>query len=241
MGMRNDCVDAVMSELSRFGIQGVLGERGKHLEVRWRYANGQERFTIVPKTPSDHRASLNARSDTRRLLKEDGVQLPSPQVVQFQKAMQLPKPDDFGAVRLRKLEEDFAGLLDWVGDLDAKLTEILARLANAKITVSFELPKPVQVVEEPAAEIVAAPKVVVPKYDGNYGKRKYAVLGALKFGVWMPLAEITRAAGVGVKETSAALHYLKKLGQVEHGLRGMYRKVLLETSQLPQEAASASG
>jgi len=130
MGIRNDCIDAVMSELSRFGIQGVLGERGKHMEIRWRYASGQERFIIVPKSPSDHRASLNARGDTRRLLKEDNVQPPAPQVVQFQKAMSLPRPDDLAAVRLRKLEEDFVGLLDWVGDLDVKLNEVLARLAK---------------------------------------------------------------------------------------------------------------
>lgn len=239
MPIRNDHIDAVMAELSRFGIQGVLGERGKHLEVRWRYASGQERFIIVPKTPSDHRGALNCRSDTRRLLREDGVQPPTPQVVQFQKAMSLPRPDDLGAVRLKKLEEDFAGLLDWVGDLDAKLNEVLARLANAKVSmaVSFDLPQKAQAVaEEPV--MAAEPVAVAPKIPGKNGKRKDALLGALKPGVWTSLGEIVCASGLQSKDVSQSLNYLKKTGHVENGLRGMWRKL---PTQASQEAQSAQG
>jgi len=239
MGIKNDHIDAVISELSRFGIQGVLGERGKHMEVRWRYANGKERFIIVPKTPSDHRGALNCRSDTRRLLREDGVQPPPPQVVQFQRAMSLPRPDDLGAVRLKKLEEDFAGLLDWVGDLDAKLNEVLARLANAKVSmaVSFELPQKIEAHQEEAVT-VSFPQLEPQKASGNRGKRKDLLLNALRPGVWTSLGELAKLSGMSGQHVSQSLNYLKKTGHVENGLRGMWRKL---PAQAVQEAKSASG
>jgi hypothetical protein len=70
--MKNDCLDAALSELNDAGIRDVAHARGgKHWQIRWS-ANGAARVYNVPGTPSDYRSVANTRADIRRLLREDG-------------------------------------------------------------------------------------------------------------------------------------------------------------------------
>jgi hypothetical protein len=70
--MRNECLDAALSELDAAGIRDVVHARGaKHWQIR-RQANGVTRFYSVPGSPSDHRSVANVRADIRRLLRVDG-------------------------------------------------------------------------------------------------------------------------------------------------------------------------
>lgn len=218
--MKNDCVEAVLSELERFGLKGVVGDRGKHLEIRWQYSDGRERFQIVPSTPSDNRGALNARGDVRRRLREDGVQPPPAEVIQFNRALNLPKPEDFGVVRLAKLEKDFETLLDITVELNCQLSTLQERLSNAKVSISFDIPSAPTL---PAVAPVEAAKLVTTKQHG--GRRKDKILKVLAPGGWVETAEIIRLTGLRQKDVYSGLAYMKKIGELEGDGRGNYRVV----------------
>ena len=64
---RNPVTDAVTAELDRHGIPWTYEHRGKHGAILFD-VSGRERFYIVPGTPSDGRAPMNAVSQVRRML-----------------------------------------------------------------------------------------------------------------------------------------------------------------------------
>jgi hypothetical protein len=68
MTQRMEHLEPVLDELERYGLKSEIGDRGKHLEIRWNTPMG-ERFIIMPKTPSDWRGALNSRSDLRKMLR----------------------------------------------------------------------------------------------------------------------------------------------------------------------------
>jgi hypothetical protein len=71
--VRNNCLDAALSELHAAGIRDVSHARGaKHWQIRWG-ANGTTRVYSLPGTPSDYRSVANVRADVRRMLREDGM------------------------------------------------------------------------------------------------------------------------------------------------------------------------
>ena len=71
--MRNNCLDAALSELHAAGIRDVSHARGaKHWQIRWG-AYGTTRVYSLPGTPSDYRSVANVRADVRRMLREDGM------------------------------------------------------------------------------------------------------------------------------------------------------------------------
>jgi len=70
---RNRDLDAVLAVLDRAGVRDYEVVRGsRHYQVRWRF-RGQTRMTVVSVNPSDVRSPLNARAETRRLLRMDGL------------------------------------------------------------------------------------------------------------------------------------------------------------------------
>ena len=72
MSVLNACINAVISELEAVGLKPVLMHGGKHQTVCWQHNNTGRKF-VVPTSPSDWRAPMNARSDIRKILKADGL------------------------------------------------------------------------------------------------------------------------------------------------------------------------
>lgn len=215
MGERNECAQARLTRLERFGLKGEVGDRGKHLEVAWAYPDGRRHFVIVPRTASDHRASLNARGDVRRLLRANNIQPPSAKVVLMQKAFNLPKVIDPLPDRLVRMTTDIEGLLDLVVDLQAQVTEQQSRLNNIRVSTTLSFDVPVAVTALAASPVVRS----------NKGGRSESILAALQNGNWHQRADIAAATKLDIKDVSSGLDFLRKKGFVERGLiRGMWRK-----------------
>jgi hypothetical protein len=71
--MKNPCLAAVLEELNASDVRHITrSQGGKHVQLRWPTPRG-ERMITLPMTPSDHRASDNARAVVRRMLREDGM------------------------------------------------------------------------------------------------------------------------------------------------------------------------
>ena len=64
---RNAPLAAVLAELSVAGVRPASITKNKHLKVRWSH-QGREHVTVIPSSPSDRRASLNAAAFVRRQL-----------------------------------------------------------------------------------------------------------------------------------------------------------------------------
>jgi hypothetical protein len=48
-----------------------IDAHGKHFKIFW-HVNGRKRLLVIARTPSDWRASANARANLRRILREEG-------------------------------------------------------------------------------------------------------------------------------------------------------------------------
>lgn len=70
--MTSPCVEAAVEELEQVGITPEVSNTSKHIAVRWS-VGGQQRVVHVSASPSDFRAPMRAKSDVRRLLREDGI------------------------------------------------------------------------------------------------------------------------------------------------------------------------
>jgi hypothetical protein len=70
---RNDCLRIVVAQLEAAGITPEIKQAKKHIRIYW-HRNGRRHSYTVPLSPSDWRASLNSRSDIRRILRADARQ-----------------------------------------------------------------------------------------------------------------------------------------------------------------------
>jgi len=71
---RNECLEVIRNELRSAGIRAYKVEPtgSKHIRVTW-YVNNIRRSVVSSGTASDWRAARNARSYTRRLLRQDAL------------------------------------------------------------------------------------------------------------------------------------------------------------------------
>jgi hypothetical protein len=101
--MKNECLDVALQELESAGVRDVEhANGGRHVQVRWRVNGGEQRVYTIPATPSDWRASHNARAGIRRILREDGVIVDKPKPAE----PAAPKPPD----RLTLIEHRLAAI-----------------------------------------------------------------------------------------------------------------------------------
>jgi hypothetical protein len=99
--MRNECLDAVISELNAVGVRDIShANGGRHRQLRWASPNGDPRVFNVSygTTSSDHRSAANAHAEIRRMLKADGLLVDRPPPA--------PRPLD----RVSRLEARLAAL-----------------------------------------------------------------------------------------------------------------------------------
>jgi hypothetical protein len=108
--MKNEIIEAIVGELGAVGITPDIIHGGKHLKVRW-----LDRTYTAPKTPSDHRAGLNARAAVRRMIQEDGLTAINKKAT----------PDDGNRdliKRIERLQHTVDALSELMLELGAKLT-----------------------------------------------------------------------------------------------------------------------
>jgi hypothetical protein len=99
--LKNTCLEAVLSELNAAGVRSIShANGGRHRQLRWAAPNGDPRVFNVSfgTSASDYRATANARSEVRRMLKADGLLVDRPPPA--------PRPLD----RVSRLEQRIATL-----------------------------------------------------------------------------------------------------------------------------------
>lgn len=229
MSKRLEHLEPVMEELERYGLRGEIGERGKHLEIRWKTPNG-ERFITMPRTPSDWRSALNSRSDLRKLLRADNLQPKPISDLTFQKAMSLPKPPP-SITKEQFLQNDVDALTDLVFELQSRLSEMQAafvaldqKTSSARV-VSYIQYGESAVKPEVENELIEKIERVVPHEgpfrQGSTQDKIYKVLT----DQYMSIDQIKQLANVpNPKYVNTTLWKAKDKGFVECGLRGMYRR-----------------
>lgn len=230
MTMRNEVTDLLLEELEKHGLKGAINDRSKHLEVSWTLPNGETRFIIAPKTPSDWRSGMNCRSDLRKMLRADNVALKQESVTSFTRAISLPKESIVSqAAHEKALRQDVATLSDLVLELYdqnqlmvAQISSILDKMSSISVVstvmsnVSFT--GQAQVSEQFASE---QPEYK-PLTKGSTTSNEI-VLNCVKYE-WTAKTDIQKNSGLNQGVVSQCLIRLRKRGLVENGLRGQWRK-----------------
>lgn len=239
MSERNEVLDTIIRELQVYGLKGVVSYGGKHIRVDWTYPNGVSRFTTCPKTASDHRSSLNARAQVRRMLKGDGAQVPTlQQRMTLERALQLPPPAEQPTERIKRLEDDVAGLLDMLAEAQGQIQQLTQKMSNVRVEARLvfdPLPLPGGDVlpADPEAKIVRLSKSVVKtktvheKGEGGYRKGTLydRILSALDTNNYAHINTICEQVDIDRHTLSTYLYNLGKKRLVERGnVPGWWRK-----------------
>lgn len=222
--MRNEITDLLIEELEKYGLKGHLEDRSKHIEVYWLLPNGERRFTIVPRTASNWRSGMNARSDLRKMLRADNVPLKQDDVRSFNRAMSMPKETVVTQVaRDRAIQRDIETLSDLVLELQEQNTQLMSQVSSM-----HEKMNSIQVVSTVMSNVSFVGQQVVeqPQPQVVYKQpAEVSVLSVMTFE-YMDVQDIIRLmrGKTSAKSIRAQLQYNLRKNRVERGLRGQYRK-----------------
>lgn len=227
MTQRNEHIDLIMDELERYGLRGELSERGKHLEIAWTTPVGR-RFVIVARTPSDWRAGLNTRSEVRKLLRADNMQLRAIHELSFQKAMTLPKQQMINQDQV--LRNDVSALMDMVFDLQTQISQLQDQ--NSSLINKMNSMTVVSRIEFNHYEEEKVDDIIVEVNKKIYEQEKAPfLLGSTQDSIiaclthqYQSLEDIVKASGVGKKYVCTTLSKAKKRGFAENGLYGQWKR-----------------
>lgn len=87
----DDYKSMIASELAPYGLKPAFSHGGKHMRADW-CVDGSARFYAFPASPSDAvRGLKNARGDIRKMLRNDGLETKSDEVIPFVTASVFPK------------------------------------------------------------------------------------------------------------------------------------------------------
>lgn len=208
---KNECVEAILDELSRFGIKGETRQRSKHIEVFWLH-DGHRRGIVTSATTGDFRAHLNARSQCRRILRSDGITSPV-QKSAFVRAISMPNAKvETQDQRLNRMEENINVLTDM-------MFELHERLDGMNVTVNFG---------------------TAPKTEGHRRTKKTRVmlLQNMFHMQWVTADKIAERIGSTKAKVQSLLWYYRKLGMVENMKTEKKKKTGLwrRTVELPEDA-----
>lgn len=248
--MRNEITDLILEELEKYGLEGVIADRSKHLEISWSLPQGGSRFIIVPRTPSDWRSGMNSRSDLRKMLRQDNVPLKQETPTSFNRAMSLPKESIVSqAARERALCKDVETLSELVLELQEQNTQLLSQMTSmlekmtsisvvSTVMSSVSFAGSPQVVAEQTAQAAAEAR---PLPRSEHVTSNEVVLANVQFN-WTPKAEIIRkSAGLSIAVIGQCLHRLRKRGLVENGSRGQWRKKKIDGNVVLFGSGNQSG
>ena len=193
-------------ELLKVGIKPDIQVTGSgHLQIQFR-VNGNQKSVLTASTPSDRRATLNARSDIRRILRLEGVYKKVAERAKkngatiLDRAFAIPLLEPALIDRVKQLEENNTAMLDM-------LMELLDKVSNAAA---------------PAPPIQDSVKTTKSR---NKNTRSDQVLYELVAGPVSVKDLITRL-GWNKNRVNAELTRLKKKGLVTNPSRGVWTKIV---------------
>lgn len=227
--MRNEITDLLLDELQKYGIEGNVDSRTKHLEVWW-IGNHGRRFVIAAKTASDWRAAMNVRSDMRKILRQDEQELEQKKPTAFSKAMALPKlPLLTTSQRELILQKDVELLSELVFELQVQNNELLTKVGAVlekmnSITVTSTVVSNINF----SSQSIEKPSFVAPSQHQYERNVKGNFLPMIPFEWTHVSVFLQKMNAVTVKEKKTVytrLQYFKRIGKVEHGTYGMWRRV----------------
>jgi hypothetical protein len=221
MTQRNEHIELAMEELERYGLRGEVSERGKHLEIAWTTPHGR-RFVIAPKTPSDWRGGLNLRSDLRKLLRADNLQVKQINNLSFQKAMSLPKQPI--VTRELLLQNDVDALSDLVFELQSQIASLHDKMNSMRVVAKIEFNQVEERVVDDT-EILDTINQLVDKAQNPFrlGSTQAKIFETLTHQ-YKSFLDIVKESGIGYKYVANTLTKAKKKGFCESGLRGQWRR-----------------
>lgn len=195
-------------DLRNAGIKPEISRTGSgHMRFDFEAA-GKSYFILTSWTPSDHRATLNARARIRKILRATGMLNKAVPVTKLDKALAAPVPTDPFAERIEYLEHTVDTLLD--------LCAVLAERAGVDL-------EPPEAPPEPEPAVVYDPTIFHRANTPRHSK-VYDLLSAMTFN-WLPVADIVKRSGHERRAMVSSLAYAKQQGLVENGQRGMWRRV----------------
>ncbi|MCK1742163.1 hypothetical protein IVA80_15165 [Bradyrhizobium sp. 139] len=204
---RDEALSLLSSEFKLWGVPFTHHDTpGGHIELRWRATPDKEwRQYFIAKTGSDHRGWLNARSDIRRLFKQDGLSLKEPPKKQplLHKALSVPQHVEPHHDQLKMLRAEVADLSALVLELTHRVEDVLTRPQHT----ATALP---EAVVPPVAVEVAEPVLTKTK-------QPYRTVPALDFVAesWNSLEALAKSMGVPAVIAKRKLYYLLQKGEVE--------------------------
>jgi hypothetical protein len=233
MSRRNEGVDLILAELERHELSGEVSHRGGgHLEIAWNAPQGR-RFLIVANTPSDWRASLNNRSDLRKLLRADGLQPTVISALSFQKAMSLPKQPTIN--RESVLQNDIEALTDLVIEMQAEMQAEMVELKQQNqllhdkmnsVTVVSKIEFAGQDKPEDADVTLQVSRKLFEEVKQPREKKQTKVSLVLEALTeqFSHVGYLPKQMGITRGHLNSILQKARRDGLVENGLRGMWRK-----------------
>lgn len=230
---RNEITDLLLDELDKYGIEGTVSDRGKHLAVVWQVGS-RLRQLFTSRTSSDWRAGMNARSQLRQFLKEDGVALKEP--TSFDKAMSLPKVPRIPVSAQADIHhKDFETLCDLVFDLQSQIRDLEGKLSSVTVTsrVEFGPVTTTRQVQDSIQELAAAPDLKVshetrptPTWVLKPGTRPYQLLAEIPSdGKAAHAKQLAEKLDMNVKAVYVVLHRLHHGGYIVSPMRGWWQRV----------------
>lgn len=209
---QNECVEAILDELTRHGLKGTVVHRSKHMEVYWLH-EGAKRNVFTSATTSDFRAQMNVRSTTRRMLRADNVPVLKEKSAWKKVIQPAPNKIETNDARIMRIENEVGVLVDM-------MFELHERLSNINIDVTFGNP--------PTEEVKRQTKKI-PEIFKCVDK------------TWTPLGVICSRYGRDQNATTTALGYHKRKGSIEHkgGRSGLWRRTI-DLPQEPEQTAHNS-
>lgn len=218
--MREDALSQLSSEFKLWGVKFTSNVMNSgHIELVWRATPDKEtRRYIIPKTSSDWRGPLNARSKIRQLFKADGLTLKQecakPKPV-LHKALEIPQHVEKDADQIRMLRAEVADLTDWVVDM-AGIVSTLRDVLVAQRTPVVE--EPVQPQEKPPSPIPESKKPSV---------RSITTIDFVS-DAWSSTAAIARDMGLPANIAYRKLYYLMRQDIIELSGGSWRKKPMLQ-------------
>lgn len=225
MARQLEHVQLLLDELERYGLKGEIADRGKHLEVAWQTFKGR-RFVIASRTPSDWRSGLNCRSDMRKMLREDNMQLMPAKELTLNRALSLPTlPVLTQQQRILFLQNDVEALTDLIFDLQAQIRALESKMSSITVVSTVKFGAEATLEREQAVE--ALPKTrALPRTSSwmpREGSKQHTVYAAMT-EQYVHIHTLMKQTGFPLKRVNTILWKLQKEKLVEHGLRGWWRR-----------------
>lgn len=200
--MNEDVLKNLQSEFKLWGVRPTVNYLNSgHIELEWHATPDKPaRRYIIPKTGSDWRGWLNARSKIRQLFKADGIKL------QEQIKKEREKPALLKALAVPESIEKDSDQLKMLRAEVADLSElILSMMTMVKELIAVTPPEPV---------MVAAPVQMVPPAPKKPSTRSIKTIDYVSES-WTSLDAIARDMNLEPTIVYRKLYYLLQQGKLE--------------------------